>query len=58
MRYITTLFIILIIFVVIKMSNTVLAYQIKLDTALATPVLLAEQKQNVYLRVSLTCFAF
>jgi Ca-activated chloride channel family protein len=54
MRYITALFIILTIFVVIKMSNTVLAYQIKLDTALATPALLAEQKQKVYLRVSLT----
>ncbi len=54
MRYITALFIILTIFVVIKMSDTVLAYQIKLDTALATPALLAEQKQKVYLRVSLT----
>jgi Ca-activated chloride channel family protein len=54
MRYITALFIILTIFVVIKMSNTVLAYQIKLDTSLATPALLAEQKQKVYLRVSLT----
>ena len=58
MRYITTLLILLIIFVVIKMSDTVLAYQIKLDTALATSVLLAEQTQNVYLRVSLTGLPF
>jgi Ca-activated chloride channel family protein len=58
MKYIKALFILFIVLFVINMPNTVLAYQIKLDTALATPVLLAEQKQNVYLRVSLTGLPF
>jgi Ca-activated chloride channel family protein len=58
MKYIKALFILFIVLFVINMPNTVLAYQIKLDTALATSVLLAEQKQNVYLRVSLTGLAF
>lgn len=58
MKYIKALFILCIVLFVINMPNTVLAYQIKLDTALATPILLAEQKQNVYLRVSLTGLPF
>ncbi|EIJ44061.1 uncharacterized protein containing a von Willebrand factor type A (vWA) domain [Beggiatoa alba B18LD] len=53
MRY----FFILMILGVYSMLNSVHALQVKLDTALAHPVLLAEKPQTTYLRVAVTGYA-
>lgn len=54
MRNLTLLSIVFITFFGNAMPVTVQADQIKLDAALSTPVMLAEKKQTVFLRVGLT----
>jgi Ca-activated chloride channel family protein len=54
MRYLKLLSIVFIIFFGMAMSITVQADQIQLNAALSTPVMLADKKQTVYLRVGLT----
>jgi len=54
MRYLKFLSIVFIIFFEMAMSITVQADQIQLNAALSTPVMLADQKQTVFLRVGLT----
>jgi Ca-activated chloride channel family protein len=56
MRYLTVLSIVFTLFFGNIMPEIVQADQIKLNAALATPVLLADKKQTVYLRVGLTGF--
>jgi len=54
MRYLKLLSIVFIIFFGMPMSITVQADQIQLNAALSTPVMLADKKQTVFLRVGLT----
>ncbi|KHD11839.1 hypothetical protein PN36_19990 [Candidatus Thiomargarita nelsonii] len=54
MRYLKFLSIVFIIFFGMAMSITVQADQIQLNAALSTPVMLADKKQTVFLRVGLT----
>ncbi|HIE00003.1 MAG TPA: VWA domain-containing protein [Thiotrichaceae bacterium] len=56
MRYLTFLSIIFTTFLVSAIPKTILADQIQVNTALATPVMLADKKQTAYLQVGLMGF--
>ena len=58
MRYLTLLSITFTTFLVGAIPKTILAEQIQVNTALATPVMLADKKQTAYLRVGLRGFRF